>query len=106
MSINREVMSQISIKCSGWFNTKRLTAVYTSHLYPHHTTGVIKYKDELIEKMGYEEKDCIVEVKWDLFGRYVWPNPVFYDSHQAELDHLKNWYIDRMNWLDTAFKAL
>ena len=72
------------------------------------------YKDNqnfILEKMDFygnqlkwsqHEND----VKWDLFGRYVWPNPVFYDSHQAELDHLKNWYIDRMNWLDTAFKAL
>ena len=44
--------------------------------------------------------------KWDLFGRYVWPNPVVFDTHQAEVDHLKNWYIERMNWLDTAYKEL
>lgn len=44
--------------------------------------------------------------KWNLFGNYVWPNPVFYDTHQAEVDHLKKWYIDRMNWLDTAYKGL
>ena len=46
------------------------------------------------------------DLKWDLFGRYVWPNPVVYDSHQAEVDHLKNWYIERMNWLDAAYKEL
>lgn len=44
--------------------------------------------------------------KWDLFGRYVWPNPVVYDSHQAEVDHLKSWYVERMNWLDTAYKGM
>ena len=44
--------------------------------------------------------------KWDLFGRYVWPNPVVLDTHQAEVDHLKEWYIERMDWLDTAYKAL
>lgn len=44
--------------------------------------------------------------KWDLFGRYVWPNPVVFDTHQAEVDHLKNWYIERMNWLDTAYNEL
>ena len=44
--------------------------------------------------------------KWDLFGRYVWPNPVVYDSHQAEVDHLKAWYQERMDWLDAAYKDL
>ena len=44
--------------------------------------------------------------KWDLFGNYVWPNPVVYDTHQAEVDHLKKWYVERMNWLDSAYKGL
>ena len=44
--------------------------------------------------------------KWKLFGRYVWPNPVFFDSHKEEVEHLKNWYIKRMDWLDDAFKNL
>jgi len=65
----------------------------------------------IIEKMDYyadqlkwaqfENDD-----KWNLFGNYVWPNPVVYDSHQAEVDHLKSWYIERMNWLDAAYKEL
>lgn len=44
--------------------------------------------------------------KWNLFGRYVWPNPVFYDTHKEEVEHLKDWYIKRMDWLDDAFKKL
>ncbi len=44
--------------------------------------------------------------KWNLFGRYVWPNPVFFNSHKEEVEHLKDWYIKRMNWLDNAFKDL
>ncbi|WKK65115.1 CotH kinase family protein [Lutimonas zeaxanthinifaciens] len=44
--------------------------------------------------------------KWDLFGRYVWPNPVVYDSHQAEVAHLKAWYKERMDWLDAAYSAM
>ena len=46
------------------------------------------------------------DLKWDLFGRYVWPNPVFFNSHQAEVDHLKAWYIERMDWLDAAYKDM
>ena len=58
------------------------------------------YADQL--KWSQFENDA----KWDLFGRYVWPNPVVYDSHQEEVEHLKSWYIERMNWLDAAYKDL
>lgn len=44
--------------------------------------------------------------KWDIIGNYAWPNPVVYDTYEEEVDHLKNWYIKRMNWLDNAFKGL
>ncbi|MCA0933877.1 CotH kinase family protein [Lutimonas saemankumensis] len=44
--------------------------------------------------------------KWDLFGRYVWPNPVVHDSHHAEVAHLKAWYRERMDWLDAAYGAM
>lgn len=41
--------------------------------------------------------------RWDLFGNYVWPNPVVYDSHEAEVYHLKTWFETRMKWLDEQF---
>ena len=44
--------------------------------------------------------------KWNLFGNYVWPNPVYFNTHQEEVNHLKDWYIKRMNWLDTALNNL
>jgi hypothetical protein len=44
--------------------------------------------------------------KWDTLGKYVWPNPVFYDTYDEEINHLKEWYLNRMQWLDDAFKEL
>ena len=44
--------------------------------------------------------------KWQTLGIYVWPNPVIFDTYQEEVDHMKAWYVDRMNWLDEAFKNL
>jgi spore coat protein CotH len=44
--------------------------------------------------------------KWGLLGTYHWPNPVVYDTYQEEVDHLKDWYISRMNWLENAFDKL
>lgn len=46
------------------------------------------------------------DAKWDIIGNYAWPNPVVYDTYEEEVEHLKNWYIERMNWLETEFNAL
>ncbi len=44
--------------------------------------------------------------KWNTIGVYVWPNPVVYDTYEEEVIHLKEWYVERMNWLDTAINNL
>jgi hypothetical protein len=44
--------------------------------------------------------------KWQTIGTYVWPNPVVYDTYQEEVDHMKDWYVQRMNWLDVALGDL
>ena len=44
--------------------------------------------------------------KWNVLGNYVWPNPVFFNTYQEEVNHLKNWYTQRMNWLQTAYNNL
>lgn len=44
--------------------------------------------------------------RWGLIGVYHWPNPVVYDTYYEEVEHLKNWYSDRMNWLETAINNL
>jgi beta-glucanase (GH16 family)/spore coat protein CotH len=44
--------------------------------------------------------------KWQTIGSYVWPNPVVYDTYQEEVEHLKDWYVRRMNWLDVALDGL
>jgi hypothetical protein len=44
--------------------------------------------------------------KWQTIGNYVWPNPVVFDTYQEEVEHLKDWYVQRMNWLDGALGGL
>lgn len=44
--------------------------------------------------------------KWQTFGEYVWPNPVFFDTHQEEVNYLKTWFTNRMTWLDGAIQTL
>ena len=44
--------------------------------------------------------------KWQTIGQYVWPNPVVFDTYQEEVGHMKDWYVNRMNWLDSALDSL
>lgn len=53
-------------------------------------------------KYAQDENDA----KWNVLGNYVWPNPVVYNTYQEEVNHLKNWYTERMNWLSTAYNSL
>ncbi|PLW95702.1 MAG: hypothetical protein C0593_13505 [Marinilabiliales bacterium] len=41
--------------------------------------------------------------RWDLFGNYVWPNPVVYNTHIQEVNYLKYWFNERMKWLENAY---
>ena len=44
--------------------------------------------------------------KWQTLGMYVWPNPIVFDTYQEEVDHMKSWYISRMDWLDDSYERL
>lgn len=43
---------------------------------------------------------------WETLGTYVWPNPVFYDTHEEEVDHLVDWLDTRMDWLAESIQEL
>ena len=53
-------------------------------------------------KWAQQENDS----KWKTIGVYVWPNPVVFSTYDAEVKHLKSWYVDRMNWLENAYNDL
>lgn len=37
---------------------------------------------------------------WGTLGTYVWPNPVYFDTYDEEVGHLKQWITTRMNWMN------
>ena len=98
------------VKDHAWFNRLFEDEVFLEKV----KTRFLYYKDNqnfILEKIDYYAAQLRWaqyenDQKWDLFGRHVWPNPVVFDTHQAEVDHLKDWYIERMNWLDTAYNEL
>jgi hypothetical protein len=53
-------------------------------------------------KYSQQENDT----RWNVLGNYIWPNPVFFSTYQEEVNHLKNWYTQRMDWLQNAYNNL
>jgi hypothetical protein len=45
--------------------------------------------------------------RWDILGKYVWPNPEPYcKTYKEEIEKLKNWLITRSNWIDENINSL
>lgn len=38
--------------------------------------------------------------RWPILGKYVWPNYFIGNTHDEELDYLKDWIVARVNWMD------
>ncbi len=38
--------------------------------------------------------------KWNLYGRYIWPNVFIGKSQLQEINYLKSWTTERFEWLD------
>jgi len=41
--------------------------------------------------------------KWQILGKYIWPNNVVEDSYQKEVEYLQFWLNARMDWLNEAY---
>lgn len=62
------------------------------------TSKVLNYVDSLVTLLD-EAKTRNFE-RWPVLGQYVWPNPFIGNTYQEEINYLKNWIIERLNWLD------
>ena len=38
--------------------------------------------------------------RWDILDEYIWPNAYVGGSYEYEISYLKNWIINRLNWMD------
>ncbi|MEM1124558.1 MAG: CotH kinase family protein [Bacteroidota bacterium] len=44
--------------------------------------------------------------RWRILGQYVWPNNFVGVTYQAEVDYLRNWTENRLQWLDQQYNRL
>lgn len=72
--------------------------------YQNNEQYILDKIDAYAEKLQWAQQENYS--RWPTLGQYVWPNPVVFDTYQEEVDHLKQWYQDRMDWLDNAIDSL
>ena len=44
--------------------------------------------------------------KWNVLGKYLWPNNYVGNSYESEIDYLIKWITKRNNWLDKSINEL
>ena len=65
---------------------------------PFQTDSLIQYIDDqvaLLEGAQVRNFD-----RWPVLGEYVWPNNYIGNSYEEEVDFLKDWLIERLDWMD------
>ncbi len=71
---------------------------------PYHTDSIMGYIDSLVTVL---EKPHIRNFqRWNILGKYVWPNEFIGNSYGEEIDYLKGWISERLNWLDNNIGSL
>ena len=58
----------------------------------------MNYIDEIAIKLD-EPKNRNFE-KWNILDEYVWPNYQLSGSYRGEIEFLKYWIFQRLNWID------
>ncbi|MFZ5429946.1 MAG: CotH kinase family protein [Bacteroidota bacterium] len=66
-----------------------------------HTDSIMAYLDSRVAGLG----DAIGRnfQRWQILGVRVWPNYYIGPTHHAEVNFLKNWITNRLNWMDSQW---
>lgn len=69
---------------------------------PLSETSVIQRIDSLNQELG-DAAGRNFE-RWPILGKKVWPNRFVGSSHFEEVNYLKNWMLQRLEWMDYAIE--
>ena len=70
-----------------------LRATTFSNVKMLHTIDSIAAVLEEPQKRNYK--------RWPILGTYIWPNQFVGDTYQSEIDFMKQWIVDRLEWMDS-----
>ena len=83
-------------KISERYTELRSTVFSEDHIY-----GMI---DSLVIELGSSVDRNFS--KWPILGTYIWPNYYVFDTFDQEINYLKSWISDRLNWMDSQILLL
>lgn len=63
-----------------------------------HTDSLMQYIDDTALLLS--EAQVRNFNQWDILGHYVWPNSFIGSTYQQELDFMKTWLRQRLEWMD------
>ncbi|MEM7375030.1 MAG: CotH kinase family protein [Bacteroidota bacterium] len=63
--------------------------------------------NHLIDSMTMllDESQVWNETRWTVLGNYVWPNNFVGSTYESEVNYLKGWIADRVDWLDSQLDS-
>ena len=98
------------IKNNAWYSRLFEDPVFVSRVklrfayFLNNRDLILEKIDNLAAKLKWAQQEN--NDKWQTIGTYVWPNPVVYDTYDEEVEHMKNWYVQRLAWLGQAINGL
>ncbi|MBK9190733.1 MAG: CotH kinase family protein [Crocinitomicaceae bacterium] len=63
-----------------------------------HTDSLMNYIDEMA--LYLDEAQVRNYIKWPVLGIYLWPNNFIGATYDEEIQYLKDWTTNRVNWMD------
>jgi len=72
---------------------------------PYQTSTIHAYIDSVANVLNAESQQRNF-TRWPVLGQYVWPNYYVGPTFQSEVDWLKEWMTDRLDWLDVHIPGL
>lgn len=61
--------------------------------------------DSLVLVLGDEAIDRNFE-KFNILGQYIWPNYFVGNTHEEEINYIKNWFVQRVDFMDSTITDL
>ncbi len=60
--------------------------------------SVLRMIDSLVVLLDESQKRNFK--RWQILGKYIWPNAFVGQTYQEEIDYLRQWIVSRVQWMD------
>lgn len=71
---------------------------------PYQTQKILTFIDSTVAVLNEAQQRNFN--RWPVLGQYVWPNHYIASTYEQEISWLKNWMVQRLNWLDENLAGL